>query len=188
MKKSLIIAICGSTRTKSSNLNLIRAVQHIAAPIFNIHIFEGLTELPHFIPGLENIPESVIRLRRMLKSADGVLISSPEYALGVPGSLKNLIDWTVESMEFSGKPVALITAAASGKSAHQSLLDTLLIIEAKITEHSQLQIPGIRTKISDDGLISDIHTLKMINRLINSLYGMIRNESAYAYLQPPLVY
>lgn len=187
MKKTSIVAVCGSTRKKSNNLKLLKAIQHLAAPLFDICIFEGLAELPQFIPDTEAEPENVSVLKNMLKAADGILISSPEYVLGVPGALKNMIDWTVNSMEFRGKPLGLITAAASGKAAHRSLLATLLILEAKITQQTQIQIPGIQTKISAEGLISDSETLKTVNSLINSLYGMIRDESAYSYLPVPEV-
>ena len=63
--------------------------------------------------------------------ADGVIICTPEYAHGVPGSLKNAIDWTVGTGEFSGKPTMLITASTDGKNGHKALLETLKVIEAK---------------------------------------------------------
>lgn len=134
-QKLKVLAICGSTRKSSSNLNLIKAIADLTSEAFDINIFNGLSELPHYNPDLdnENAPHQVIDYRRQLKEADGVLICTPEYAIGVPGTLKNAIDWTVSSMEFSKKPVALITASLSGEKAHKSLLGTLLIIEAKMT-------------------------------------------------------
>jgi NAD(P)H-dependent FMN reductase len=87
--------------------------------------------------------------------------------MGVPGTLKNAIDWTVSSMEFSKKPVALITASSMGQKAHESLLETLRIIESSITENTQLLISHVRTKLSE-GKISDEDTLKKILLLISS--------------------
>jgi chromate reductase len=86
-----------------------------------------------------------------LKAADGILICTPEYAMGVPGSLKNAIDWTVSSMEFHQKPTALITASSVGQKGHQALLETLMVIEAQMVEESKLVIPFIRTKVNDEG-------------------------------------
>ncbi|PTS94067.1 flavoprotein, partial [Pedobacter sp. HMWF019] len=155
--KKNIVAICGSTRKNSSNLNLIRFIAQQYAEIFNFIIFEGLADLPHFNPELDNEsgPKTVNDFRSLIKAADAVLICTPEYAVGVPGSLKNAIDWTVSSMEFSRKPVLLITASTSGHYAHQSLLGTLLIIESRITEESQFVISSIGTKINVQAQVTD---------------------------------
>jgi chromate reductase len=173
--KLKIFAICGSTRAASSNLNLIKAIAALTAGSFTISIFEGLSALPHFNPDLdnENVPHQVADFRRQLREADGVLICSPEYAIGVPGTLKNAIDWTVSSMEFSRKPVALITASLSGEKAHSSLLGTLLIIEARMTADTQLLIPFVKTKVNNECEITDHETLNSINKLIQSLTEVV---------------
>lgn len=169
-EKIKILAICGSTRATSSNLNLIKAIAKLTADIFTINIFEGLSAIPHFNPDNdnENAPQQVIDFRKQIKDADGILICTPEYAMGVPGALKNAIDWTVSSMEFSQKPTALITASTSGIKAHQSLLGTLQVIEAKMTDDTQLIISFIKTKMKDDKIIDEA-TLSSINKLIKSL-------------------
>ncbi|MDG0816573.1 NADPH-dependent FMN reductase [Bdellovibrio svalbardensis] len=184
--KFKILAISGSTRKSSSNLNLIKAIAELSSELFAVNLFDGLTDLPHFNPDLdgENAPEQIIKFRQLLKDADGVLICTPEYAIGVPGTLKNAIDWTVSSMEFSQKPVALITASTSGEKAHASLLGTLLIIESKMTEESQLVISGIKSKVSDSGQITDQETLAQVQRLIDALGKMVRGE-AVKMLPPP---
>jgi NAD(P)H-dependent FMN reductase len=59
-------------------------------PGVSMTIYDGLGALPHFNPDLEGMePSSVLEFRRQLKASDGVLICSPEYAHGVPGTLKN---------------------------------------------------------------------------------------------------
>src|SRR5689334_9169043 len=106
--KKKILAISGSTRQSSTNLNLIKAIIDIYADTLDIRIFEGLSDIPNFNPDLDNDhpPKNITDFRRQLKEADGILICTPEYAMGVPGALKNAIDWTVSSCEFSHKPVA----------------------------------------------------------------------------------
>ena len=79
-------------------------------------------------------------------------------------------------MEFSKKPVALITASLSGEKAHKSLLGTLLIIEARMTADTQLLISFVKTKVSSDCKIIDNETLHSINKLIQSLTEIITNE------------
>ena len=90
----------------------------------NVILYDGLGNLPHFDDS-KHPPETVTAFRTLLQVCDGVLICSPEYAFGVPGSLKNALDWTVSSGEFVHKPLALITAATGGDKAHAALLDTL---------------------------------------------------------------
>ena len=187
--KKKIIALSGSTRKASSNLNIIKAIEELSKDSFTFEIFYDLAELPHFNPDLdnENVPENIIQFRKKLKEADGILICTPEYAIGVPGTLKNAIDWTVSSMEFSHKPVALITASLSGEKAHKSLLGTLLIIESRMTAHTQLLISYVKTKLTSDGKIKEKDTLADIQKLINSLNELIRNGQGDQLTAPILM-
>jgi chromate reductase len=173
-----ITAICGSTRQNSSNLNLIKAIVELTKDQLEVTIFKSIAEIPHFNPDLdtENPPKEVTDFRKQLKRSEGILICTPEYAMGVPGTLKNAIDWTVSSCEFSHKPVALITASSSGQKGHISLLETLKIIESNIPDDSQLLISFIKTKVKEDK-ITDTETLKQVKRLIASLINTIDAES-----------
>lgn len=130
-----IIAICGSLRAQSSNLALLRAAATIAA---EVEIYEGLANLPHFNPDDDaegaTPPPAIAGLRAMLGSADGILISSPEYAHGVPGSLKNMLDWLVSDGALVDKPVALINASpVGGEFARDSLVETLRTMNWRVT-------------------------------------------------------
>ena len=182
-----ILAISGSTRKASSNLNLIHAIATLSADIFELQLFEGLSDIPHFNPDLipDNIPVQVQDFYKQLKAAEGILICTPEYAIGVPGTLKNAIDWTVSAMGFSQKPVALITASTSGAIAHQSLLGTLLIIESRITPDTQLQISAIKTKVNTANEIIQEATLQDVKRLIKGLADMITDKPGLDYMPAP---
>jgi NAD(P)H-dependent FMN reductase len=130
-----IIAICGSLRAQSSNLALLRAATKIAA---EVQIYEGLANLPHFNPDDDAEgampPPLVAELRAMLAEADGILISSPEYAHGVPGSLKNALDWLVSDGALVDKPVAVINASpVGGEFARDSLVETLRTMNWRVT-------------------------------------------------------
>lgn len=187
-KKLKIFAIPGSTRSTSSNLNLIKAIADLTSESFIVTIFDGLSKLPHFNPDLDNefVSLEVKAFRKQLREADGILICTPEYAIGVPGTLKNAIDWTVSSMEFSQKPVALITASLSGEKAHASLLGTLLIIEARMTSDTQLLIPFVKTKVTDEGKITDNDTLNSVNKLIQSFTEIITGSEVGLLTAPAL--
>jgi chromate reductase, NAD(P)H dehydrogenase (quinone) len=173
-----IIAVCGSTRQSSANLSLIKAIVALFSDKAEFNIFQGLSGIHHFNPDLDtdDPPQSVSDFRRLLDEADGILICTPEYAMGVPGALKNAIDWTVSSMQFSHKPVGLITASSAGQKAHNSLLETLKVIESDIPESSQLLISFVKTKIIGDKII-DPDTLQQTTKVIESLISTIGKQS-----------
>jgi NAD(P)H-dependent FMN reductase len=175
MKK--IVAICGSTKEKSLNLSLIHAIADLTIADFSLTVFRDLAGIPHFNPDLDNDtpPQQVVNFRKQLRDADGILICTPEYAMGVPGSLKNAIDWTVSSCEFSHKPVALITASTQGYKGHQALLETLKIIESNISEDTQLLISFVKSKVSTDNTIKDPETLSGILKLLDAFKGLLQS-------------
>src|ERR1700710_1904667 len=105
-------------------------------------IYEQLGLIPPFDPGLDNDnpPAPVTELQAAIKNADAVIICTPEYAFGVPGQLKNALDWLVSSSTLVDKPVMLITASSSGQYAHPSLLLTLGALSANVVENACLLI------------------------------------------------
>ena len=171
-----ILAISGSTRKQSSNLNLVKAIEKLYTNELSIKIYDGLLNLPQFNPDddTENSPVQVTDLRKQIKEANGILICTPEYAMGVPGSLKNLLDWTVSSSDFSNKPVVAITASSSGQKAHLSLLATLQVIEALINERTQLLISFIKTKVNDRQQITDENTLKDVRSTMDAFIAVLK--------------
>lgn len=103
------LAISGSLRVASSNTALLRAVARLGLDDVGVTLYEGLASLPQYNPDLDDFevgtaPAGVANLRTWLGTSDGLVISSPEYAHGVPGAMKNAIDWVVSCGEFYGKP------------------------------------------------------------------------------------
>ena len=166
--KKKVLAISGSIRQHSTNHKYIKAIELLAGDAFEVHLFEGLAELPHFNPdmALENVPKQVLAFRELIANADGILICTPEYAHGVPGSLKNAIDWTVTSADLDGKPTLLITASTDGREGHKSLLETLHVIQAGSVKKLQLLISHAQTKINAQHEITDSVLLKNLKELL----------------------
>ncbi len=108
-----IVAISGSLQRSSSNSALLRAIRTTSGDV-DVAVWAELGDLPHFRPG-EDGDEHVASLRRAVEQADAVLISTPEYAGGMPGALKNALDWLVGSGELYGKPVVIMSAAPSAE-------------------------------------------------------------------------
>src|SRR5262245_24566721 len=112
-----VIAISGSLRAGSSNAALLRAAEALSPSLTWVH-YERLGALPHFNPDLDGegaaAPPEVAELRALVAAAAAVVISTPEYAHGVPGSLKNALDWMVSSGELTDKPILLLNATPGG--------------------------------------------------------------------------
>jgi NAD(P)H-dependent FMN reductase len=112
----------------SSNAALLRAASSVAPPGTEILLYRGIGGLPHFSPDLDvdPLPAPVAALRAQIGAVDALVISSPEYAHGIPGSLKNALDWLVSAIEPISKPVLLISASPSGAAySHAHLLEVL---------------------------------------------------------------
>ena len=86
----------GSLRRGSTNAAALDAVARIEVPDATFDRYEGLSRLPHFDPDADVDPlhPAVAELRRRIAESDAVLFSTPEYAGTLPGSFKNLLDWT----------------------------------------------------------------------------------------------
>lgn len=172
MKK--ILAISGSIRASSSNYRLLEAIAAMMASRLDVVIFDGVGALPHFDAGASETPGPVLAFRRFLRESDGVIICTPEYAHGVPGSLKNAIDWTVSSGEFSGKPTVLITASTDGRFGHQALLEILSVIEARTVS---LLIPFVRSKVNASTGVVEEQTLGEIRQLMDAFIKTLDSPS-----------
>ncbi|SEP01513.1 NAD(P)H-dependent FMN reductase [Mucilaginibacter gossypiicola] len=167
--KGNILAISGSLRSGSSNHNILRFLGGLTPADINYFIYDKLADIPPFDPGLdhEHPPTAVAELRELIKNVSGIIICTPEYAFGVPGQLKNTLDWMVSSGSLVDKPVALVTASSVGSHAHAALLLILGALSAKVIDGATLLIPFIRSKIDGNGNITDQKTEKMLRDVID---------------------
>ena len=166
----ILAAICGSLRQGSLNAALIDAVEHMG--LFEVRRVS--TVLPPFSPDLaDDAPPAVLTFRAALRTADAILISTPEYAMGIPGVLKNAIDWTVGSCEFAHKPTALITCTASGEIAHPAMIEVLRVLEAGVSEATTLLMPHNRAKLRSDGAFIDAEAERRVREVIDALAAQV---------------
>lgn len=176
MKKS-IFAISGSLRSGSLNHSILKFLGAIAPAEITFTIYDNLVQIPSFDPGLdhERPPEALIELRSFIRRADAVIICTPEYAFGVPGQLKNALDWLVSSSTLVDKPVSLITASSVGDNAHAGLLRTLGALSANIIEDATLLIPFIRSKIDANGVITDEATRAALEDVLQKIVKQLNS-------------
>lgn len=141
-RKIRILAISGSLRQVSSNTTLLRAAIALSPENVEIKLYSELGNLPHFNPDLElTQPPSVTDLKSQLRWSDGLLISTPEYAHGVPGVLKNALDWLVSGSDFVGKPIALLNASPRATHAIASLTEIATVMSGRIIPEASIAVP-----------------------------------------------
>jgi NAD(P)H-dependent FMN reductase len=168
-----ILAISGSLRARSSNTELLRAAARLAPADVRVTIYEALAGLPHFNPDLDDEgavrPTEVRELDAALASADALLISSPEYAHGVPGSLKNALDWLVSGPSMPGMPVGLLNASSRSSHAHASLEETLRTMSATVVKQATRVVPLDGRGLDADSIAADPSLAAMIRDAMRAL-------------------
>lgn len=152
-----VLAISGSLRLSSTNTALVGAAARLAPEAVEVSIYRELAELPPFNPDLDGdrVSAAVTRFRARLQACDAVLISSPEYAHGVPGVLKNALDWIVGSGELMGKPIAVINASGRATHAWTSLRETLTVMSGRVIDAASITVPLDGHALDADGIVRD---------------------------------
>jgi chromate reductase len=170
-----ILAISGSLRANSSNTAILQAAARLAPPAMAIVLYDGLAALPHFNPDLDADPPPapVLALRRHIGSCEGLLICSPEYARGVAGAMKNALDWLVGSVEFPGKPVALINASPRATHADAQLRLTLGTMAARLVEGASITLPLLGRNLDADGIVGDAELSARLRAPLDEFAGAI---------------
>ena len=178
-----ILTISGSLRAVSSNSAALRAVQLLAPPGIEVLPWHGLDTLPHFNPDLDGelapaTPPAVLELRRQVEGCAAIFISSPEYAHGVPGSLKNALDWLVSCAEFPDKPVALINTAPHASHAQASLAETLSTMSARLVREACVTLPLPGRKLDGAGIAADAELAAILRDATTALLRVAAEREA----------
>jgi chromate reductase len=175
---ALLLAVCGSLRAVSSNASALQAAALVAPAGPEIGFYTDLADLPAFNPDLDTDepPEAVRALRRRIGECDGLLVCSPEYAHGVPGALKNALDWLVSSLEFSGTPVALINASPRSVHADAQLREILATMDARLIESASitLDLSGPGRSLDAAGIAADATLSAPLREALEHLAEAIR--------------
>ena len=179
-RPTTILLISGSLRAASVNRSVLRTAASLGGEAVRTSLYEGMGSLPHFNPDADPVggpaPEPVAELRRSLATVDAVLFCTPEYAGTLPGSFKNLLDWTVGGGETYGKPVAWINASSrahidAGRGAHQTLRTVLGYTGADIVEAACRRIQVPRSAVGPDGHVADAAIRRQLADVLTTLAG-----------------
>ncbi len=179
-----ILLVSGSLREGSTNSALVRTAAAVAPEGIESSIYAGLADLPHFNPdddaeGMQ-VPAPVAALRAQLGEADAVLFSVPEYAGALPGSFKNLLEWTVGGSEIYRLPAAWINVAPEGRglNAEESLRKVLGYVGADLAEGACVRLVMDRDAIREDGTVGDPSYRERVAEALEVLAAHVRERRA----------
>jgi NAD(P)H-dependent FMN reductase len=155
-----VLAVSGSLRAGSGSSAALRTARVVAPAGVEVEEYTGMGQLPHFNPDDDADPldPAVADLRARIAAADALLLSTPEYAGALPGSFKNLLDWTVGGVEIDGKPVGWVNVSTSpggAADAHASLAKVLGYVGSAIAGDACVHLPVPRAAVGADGLVAD---------------------------------
>lgn len=178
-----VLLLPGSLRTGSTNMAVLRTVAAVAPEDVETTVYEGAAELPHFSPDDDPdggpVHPAVGVLRAEVRASDAVLICTPEYAGALPGSFKNVLEWTVGDASLYGRPIAWINASSTaaptgGADAHDSLRKVLAYVGADVVEEAVIRLPVPRDAIGADGLVVDPAVRERLAGVVAALAAHVR--------------
>ena len=144
------LGLSGSLRAASTNSALLGVMREYAPEGCTLSIYDGLGRLPVFNPDDEQRPGAeVLRLTAMVVAADGLIIACPEYAHGVPGGLKNALDWLVSGEAAIGKPAMLVHASPRSRISRAALREILKTMSFDVLDGEEVEIALLGKKPED---------------------------------------
>ena len=171
-----ILGIAGSLREGSYNRALLRAARELLPQDVELVEFD-IRSLPFYDGDVEAAgdPEPVVALKDSIREADALLIATPEYNRGVPGGLKNAVDWASRpplGSPLAGKPVALM-GASTGRGgtalAQQQLREALEFPRAVVLDEPQVFVPEAHMHFDERGELADDSIRAEIAELLDTL-------------------
>ena len=167
-----IFAVSGSLRRGSSNTAVLEAARLVAPSGVDVELYDGLARLPAFDPDVEesgDLPVEVSDLRARVAAADALLVCSPEYMHGMPGSLKNLLDWLVGSVDFPGKLVTLLAASERSVYAQAQLAEVLRTMTARLIPEECVAVPLSSRAMDAEAIAADPVLARTLRGAIEAL-------------------
>jgi chromate reductase len=174
-KNFKILAFAGSLRKSSYNKALIRAAVELAPANAVLKVFD-LEGIPPFNEDhINNPPAKVVEFKNEIRSADALLIATPEYNYSIPGVLKNAIDWASRPFQgnpLEGKPVAVMSASTGrlgGARAQYHLRQTFVFLNMHPINRPEVMLSQAADNVDANGKLTKEQTRTLIRNLIEAL-------------------
>jgi chromate reductase len=173
-----VLAISGSLRRASINAAALEALARLAPEGVHVLVYRDLAKLPPFNPDddLEDEPkpEPVETFRQLVGASDAIVIASPEYAHGLPGVLKNALDWLVASETFAGKRVVLVNASPRAFHAQADLRETLSTMAARVMPEAFVSLPLTGKVLTASDVLADATCVRRLRESLETLVGALQ--------------
>jgi NAD(P)H-dependent FMN reductase len=166
-----ILAISGSIRKESSNSALLKAIHNLLPANIEWTNFK-VNELPFFDPQIQfgfEVPLSVQTFRHLAHESDFIVISTPEYAHGIPGILKNALEWLVCEETIKKKVIIFVSSPSGGDHVKEYLLETLRTMDMLVAKETTFVVQSARKDVSTLGDISDLSLKTSIIEFLKSV-------------------
>ncbi len=176
-----IVGLVGSLRRGSLNRVLVQAAAEVAPEGMNITIFP-LNEIPVYNFDVENeegFPEAVVAFREAVKSADALILATPEYNGSMSGVIKNAIDWASRGGLLAKKPVVTMAGspgALGATKAQEHLRQVCMHLGMYVLPRPTIAVPQFGKKI-EDGVLTDEPTRGFIAKQMETFKDWIERLS-----------
>ena len=172
-----VLAISGSLRRASINTAALEALARLAPEGVSVLLYRDLAKLPPFNPDDdiedEPKPQPVETFRQLVGASDAIVIAAPEYAHGLPGILKNALDWLVASETFAGKRVVLINASPRAFHAQADLREILATMAARLMPEAFAALPLTGKTVTAADVLADASCARRLKELLEALIGAL---------------
>src|SRR5258708_1896666 len=176
-----VLGFAGSLRRGSLNRGLLRAAQEVAPPGMTIEPYD-LGTIPLYNYDLEagGDPPPVAEFKEAIRRAQALLISTPEYQQGIPGVLKNALDWASRPAGRSamqGKPVAIMGASpgfTGTARAQTQLRQALTYTRNLVVLQPEVLVCRAHEKFDSEGHLTDARTREFVRKLLDELWALAR--------------
>lgn len=174
-----LLGICGSLRAESTNIRLLRAAARLVPADVELRVSDSPSRLPLFNPDwIVNDFATVSAWARDVKAADGIIVSTPEYARGYPGALKNAFDWLVATDAHVDKPFMMLNATARSTIARDTFIRVLETMSGIHIESASATIPLLGTKVDVDGILENREFADRIRGALEAFVSALRTRAA----------
>jgi chromate reductase, NAD(P)H dehydrogenase (quinone) len=179
--KLTFYALCGSQRRASTNLALLEALRASAPEHIDVEICDLIGALPIFNPDLEGdrTPDVVRDFADRIRGADGLIVACPEYAHGIPGGLKNALDWLVSRDEVPFKPVMIAHSSHRGELVLAQLTDVLQTMSLVLVPEAFIQLPLVgKSPDAQQALLSEAPSKALLSAALGRYSAFVSGRLA----------
>lgn len=171
-----VAGICGSLREGSLNKGLLQAAVELAPEGMEISIYTRLGDIPPYNDDVfqKGDPEPVAHMKAFIGSAAAILIATPEYNYGVPGVLKNAIDWASRpsgKCVLNRKPAALMGCSpglGGTIRAQHALRQSFVFTETHVMSQPEIKIPSAATLFDAAAKLTDEKSREYVKKFLDA--------------------